>query len=563
MRKEKIMAARRCLFLGALALFSFSSCMDSDYDFDNVDSTIGFGGDELTLPYLSTEEIPLKDVLELEEDGTVVEDETTHDYVFRQDGDRIDPVHPSVDAVTVSEDEAEDFDLMLMPRGTGLHVDGIANTFTYSGSKPEKVLSLSSAEVDSKIELTIHLTDARNTVSEFGETSVTFPGYMTLDNIATTASYTQSGNTFTFKNLRPSSDLKFTADVTRLTFDGDDLKIDGDNIVMSGRVRVAMSATPLAGVEYALVSTSMRMDDMIINAATGRFNPSIDFDDLGKIAVNGIPDFLDGDNVVIDLYNPMIKLTITSDMALKGYLDGVLKSTKGNTTLATVNVEGVEILPNQTTTVCICRRDEGVTGFDQVIVNENLSDLIKTIPDEITFTADAYADTQNEYRMELGKDYEVDAAYSVDAPIAFAEDARIEYTDVMDGWNDDVKDLDFTDGAYILMTASVENGVPAELTVTANAIDVNGNALSSNDINVAVEGTIAASIDGTTKSTSPLKVTITQKTKGALKKVDGLEFKVAGTSGGVTGITLNAENHKLVVDDITVKLIGKIIADFN
>ena len=35
---------------------------------------------------MSTEIIPLKDVLELEENGSVIEDELTGDYVFRQDG---------------------------------------------------------------------------------------------------------------------------------------------------------------------------------------------------------------------------------------------------------------------------------------------------------------------------------------------------------------------------------------------------------------------------------------------------------------------------------------------
>lgn len=77
------------LFAGALVT---AGCTDNDYDFDQIDSTVGIGGEGLEIPTSSTEEIKLKDVLDLEENGSVVEDATTHDYVFRQTGDPINPV---------------------------------------------------------------------------------------------------------------------------------------------------------------------------------------------------------------------------------------------------------------------------------------------------------------------------------------------------------------------------------------------------------------------------------------------------------------------------------------
>ena len=42
-----------------------SSCQDDNYDFDDVDMTVGIGGDGLTLPVSSTSVIKLEDVLEL------------------------------------------------------------------------------------------------------------------------------------------------------------------------------------------------------------------------------------------------------------------------------------------------------------------------------------------------------------------------------------------------------------------------------------------------------------------------------------------------------------------
>ena len=72
---------------------------------------------------------------------------------------------------------------------------------------------------------------------------------------------------------------------------------------------------------------------------------------------------------MVDLYNPQIKLTITSDMEVPGTLDGVIKSFKNGQLLATVNVNNIPIDANKTSTICICRRAEGVNGFDHVLTN--------------------------------------------------------------------------------------------------------------------------------------------------------------------------------------------------
>ena len=46
-----------------------ASCVNSDYDFNEVDATMGFGGEGLELPGSSTDTIKLADVLDLGDDG--------------------------------------------------------------------------------------------------------------------------------------------------------------------------------------------------------------------------------------------------------------------------------------------------------------------------------------------------------------------------------------------------------------------------------------------------------------------------------------------------------------
>ena len=191
------------------------------------------------------------------------------------------------------------------------------------------------------------------------------------------------------------------------------------------------------------------------------------------------------------------------------------------------------------------------------------------MPDEITFQANARANNQKAGTFKLGYNgYEVAPSYSIDSPIAFAEDACIEYSDDLDGWNDDIKDLNMADGAYVQLSAQVTSCVPAYLNVKATPVDVYGREISKDELEVEISGEIKASADGTTPATSPLTVKILQKKADAFKKLDGLKVVVSGKAKGeggnaVTGVVLNAEKHTLKLNDIKIKLVGKVIGDFN
>lgn len=583
---KKTFTLRAFLIMGMAGALGFSSCTDNDYDLNSIDTTIGIGGDGLEFPYLSTEVIPLKDVLELEDNGSVVEDSVNGDYVFRQDGADIDPVHPFIDKITVAQQQTTSNDVELVSSGSAgsrrrarttraggsLTADGWLQAFTYEGSTPKEVLDLSTAEVDASIELKVDFSSVKDVASKFNNITISLPAFMTLSDIQCGHEYTIEGTSISLKNVSTTSPLTLTAKVTALNFKEKNttygtLSLKNGKIEMNGKVHINASATidRSGSTSNHKISSTMEMGSFVVDAATGKFNPEISLSDLGDMTVNGIPDFLQGGNVVVDLYNPQIKLTTTSDMDIPGVVDGVIKSYKNGQLLATVNINDIPVDPNRTSTICICRRSEGISGFDHVIVNENLSKLIETIPDRITFTATTHADSKNTYRYELGHHYEVTTAYSLDAPIAFGENANIEYRDTLDGWNDDIQDYELAENSYITMDATVSSCVPAYMTIQATPVDVNGNAISADELSVDVDGSIEASKDGVAQTTSPVNIKISQKQKGAMKKLDGIVFTVSGKANGedgaVTGITLNARKHSLKVENIKIKLVGKIIAN--
>lgn len=564
--------------LGGLA---FTACINNDYDFNEVDSTMGFGGSGLELPTSSTDTIMLVDVLDLNEDDCV-KVKPNGDYVFEQEGDDVEPSHPEIDSITVSKSTSESTDILLVATPVGgsmvvYEAEGDAQTFEYNGDLPEEVVYLESAGTDGEVSFTLALSRLRTVVSSMEVVEIELPSYMQLTvTNAYGATYTQDGSKLTFTNVPTATDLSFDASLDRLTFGVADsrgsLTVDyaAKNITMQGtiHVRLRSAATASTGAAGTLVGSSFDMGDLTIESVRGSFNPEIDLHNLGDVEITGIPDFLNDENVRVDLYNPQIELTINSNLDMGGFVKGTIRSWKDGNKIAEVEVPEMRVQAGGLTRVCICRRAEGITGFDVVQEVPELSNVIETIPDRITFEADVRADSSEICDFTLGQPYEIGPKYNIEAPIAFAAGAQIVYKDTIDDWNEDIEDFELSDNSYISMTATIENRVPAYLTLAAHAIDVDGQRMGDDEISVEVSNTVIASADGKTSAETPLTIKVTQNAPDALSRLDGLVFDITaaatnGTSPVVEGTTLNSNKHFLIAKDIKIKLVGTIIGDFN
>lgn len=573
---------------GGLAL---ASCVNSDYDFDEVDSTMGFGGDGLELPSSSTDTIKLADVLDLGDDDCV-KVRPNGDYVFEQVGDNVAPATPQISRIHVAQRQSVSYDIDISvapaPQSQAptraatvvISADGDMQSFKYEGDKPSEVVGLDYAETDADLSFALHFpAGLSSVVGSIDEIVVQMPAFMELSGVATNVGADGTcridGHRIVFNNITTSRDLTLKATVSRLDFGVTDelgsLAVNGDRIELDGRVHVAMNsvATVSDGSIHGLTASSdFNIDDMVITSVVGRFDPDIDLDDLGNVEITGVPDFLTDGNVRVDLYNPQILLTLNSDLAMGGFVSGKLTSWKDGGVLATVDVPEMKVKAGGVTEICICRDGEGIEGFDVVETVPGLSSLIETIPDRITFEAKARADREQTCEFELGRRYTVQPSYRVEAPIAFAENARIVYKDTIDDWHDDIEDFELSENSHITVSATIENRVPAFLTLTAYAIDVDGQRMSDEEIKVEVSNTVIASADGKKSAETPLTITVSQKESGALSRLDGLVFDItAAASDGdaqpVVGKTLNSKKHFLIARDIKIKLVGKLIGDFN
>ena len=85
------------VFSGSLLLLG---CTNADYDFDKVDTTLGFGDGQLTLPSNNSVVVTLDDILDLGSTDLIKVEEATGDYVFGKDPESVSPVTVNIDPIT-------------------------------------------------------------------------------------------------------------------------------------------------------------------------------------------------------------------------------------------------------------------------------------------------------------------------------------------------------------------------------------------------------------------------------------------------------------------------------
>ena len=572
--------------------FSVTGCTNDDYDFDQIDATMGFGSGELEIPASSTMNIPLSDILELEEGGSV-KIAANGDYLFQLTGSDASSASPMISPIVLrgsSYSNTLTLSTHSAAKGTraaGTHLSFVSPKklmFEYNGTDAA-VKSLKSAEVKDDIVLNVNLAlnGLSSAITKLDKVTLTLPGYLQISQVTRNGKPIEhNGSKITVKNVSTSSNLQLIIKANKLDFANQDAYgevVIGNNgsIKMDGYFDLGIEADATGVPTSALtIGANVNVNDITLKSATGIFDPEINISSLGDVTVTGVPDFLSEDGVRADLENPQIILTVHNDMDAAAKVSAKVISTKNGQDLATVQLPEMNIYKTTVapvTKICICRHQTAELtnqyGAANVYEVSNLATLINQhIPDHVKITGvEAKADLSQEMTIEFGRNYLIEPSYEIYAPLAFAEDAVIEYADDFDGWNDDIDELELAKGTYLRLTADAQNLVPATLIVEATPLGVDGTDIS-NLIEVNVKkGTVKASVDGVTAATSPLEIELREKVKGGLQKLDGLSYKVKGKASHdgttVTGINLNSKKHTLKLENIKVKLMGKVIGNFN
>ena len=262
-----------------------------------------------------------------------------------------------------------------------------------------------------------------------------------------------------------------------------------------------------------------------------------------------------------------VKLMLDNGLPIDGKIRGrlVAKNKQGEE-LAAVAIPEFRLPAAGEATILLTKQPTG-NALDVVV--PTLADLIKTVPHTIEMTdIHAVSDENMVTTVNLGVDYKIENRYAFEAPLAFDKDAQIVYTDTITGLNDDLKHLSFkeingTIDGYLKANADITNKIPVTLHVDGYGIDADGNEISSEELTIYCEQTVAPS-DGEKPETTAIEVLVKPTTNDAIRRLDQIVFRVSGSATDeIYGIRLNAYKHSLTVKNLTITKHGQIVGDFN
>lgn len=577
-----------------------TGCMDSDYDLNNVDLTMGIGSDGLGLKMGTTEKIFLNDILSVDES---VKLDGQNLYYLVEDGHTDFSVHVNKVQAQFNESLVRTryrvltfADVLaqnpLLAGGSSLNVPAgsIFSGTAEGNSKTDfKVEGISSeiSEIsdvyttDTKLELRIRLVRADGvevSIDHISNFQITLPKVATVSNIS--PGWALSGNVLTHSgDLVVGDDPICTVSVDQLTLGSCSKPVDGSIILSEEMSNTAMKGTvffkadknfTMSDGDYADIELSLDLaNSNVVNVekVRGRFCPAIN-PDVETIEVgSSLPDFLQDDAVRISVANPTLKFMANMEKTPVSLNIGAsLTSEKSGVDgfSRTVVLPSAPLVTGVENTIYYHQASspydpEGVSAGATTRQVENLSSLVEQLPEHITvdMTGGRLSVADEFFAIELGRDYSATANYNVYVPFEFSNGLTIVYNDSTESMLEDLEDYT---AEGVKACATVENTIPLALQATITPYDTNGNILSGVSFSDAL---IAASTDGVSVATSEIELKAQLADPMLLRSIDHLKFTIKAASQESTANRKLLSTQYLQFKNVRLYLTGKVTADLN
>lgn len=593
---------------GALLLASglvATSCIDSSFDLDeDIDMTMGFGADGLSVKLGSTGKVYLDDILDI--DKSVKLDGSNVYYLVEEGSTNVDF---KVNAVTTTIKNATlhaDHELVnfgdVLPAGVpsmtfsddwslpDVTVAGQTDDFTFRLSNiPSEVQSLSTIYpmAGTRVSLSLKLEATPNvkaSITQIKDLKVTMPDYLRIKSVS---QGTFEGNVITIPNVANPGTGEFCRVEVECIDLGEDGNINGnDELVLPvEKSRIKMSGKFTVGANQAFTVTAndnirLSMDILLgsgvsgqeatvtVDKVVGKFDPSINPTIESINIQDQLPDFLQDDEVRIVVANPTLRFDVDmTQIPLSLNFSGKLIAHKGDAandkTVVLPETGKAEFVKNKQNYVYFSQESTpydptGLIPFAAKHKVSNLGTLIEQLPDFIKVdVSNGQIKVKDEMAtIELDRNYNASLGYKIFVPFQFNSGLKIVYRDSTNSLNDDLEDYQ---AEGLVVKATAYSTVPLDLNATIYPVDVNGNEIPGIQVETV---TIQASTDGTTEQATEMEISVKLTNPKDLQKVDRFRFRVSADATTQSNLSLNSQQY-LRFDNVRLKLTGKVIADFN
>lgn len=596
---EPVQMPARTILAALLAFAGVAvSCVNEDYDLSKpIDKTVEIKGD-ISLPIGSSEEIKIGKFLNFENgaDGFGCDDDGNYFISFKaEEGFKAEFEVPAIklslsEALTIIPVSIStgSFAGRPVPPSTPVQILDpypFNRPSTIKIDKPfteEMIEDIKSMTTDALA--TINFTILTGKAIIKSGTEIKFPSFITIEKQTSETSWKTEGSSIIITediNLTPANTVGFNVKMTALDFtllpegmglvgSGSDRKFHiEDDILVNGSVQIVIDPSDFSTIpdELALHIQTI-IPEIDIKSVRAKVNISQNIPAQSVEIGEDLPDFLKGDNITLDIWNPVLVLKTENDSPITADVSAVFKgypagsdTPYASAALGQTEQDRIRLQAGTTTDYFISRKGEhpkdketaGTTCKD--ITFDGISQLFSTIPGKIGIE-DIKVKSPEEGYIEIttGEEHSCNFDYEFYCLLAFGKDLRIKYT------LEDIKGLNSTFNSDLQIdvnTLSLEfnmvSTIPLSMNLTAKAVDTEGNAI--NGVNVNVNGSIKAGKIGA-EATSPVKIILSTTEPGGLKNFDGIRLTLTGESNeSVEGTALN-KAQSIRLTDIKARLDG-------
>ena len=359
-----------------------------------------------------------------------------------------------------------------------------------------------------------------------------------------------------------------------LVLDETDDRVDGNRVSVVGEINdgkvavepIALKAMDLGGFDLGSgkdIAAKMRVDGYITvlnpevsleemsgdvkmniraaieDIAIEEINAMVDYKIDGineSFKLEGLPEFMKGDDFVIDLADPHLVIKAKTNMGIPvaGNLSivpviGGVENAEARID-APINLPYTESAQKSDSLVLWFGADKESCPADYTFVEADINKLIRRIPDELMITMAAATDSDKECVLDPSADYDLDLEYDFVVPMAFGKDLHIEICDTVYVATPLLAQA--LQNNKVQLAGSVTSSLPVQLELNIELLDDSYMPVPMSE--QAKQKISAGNSDGTAV-VSPLELTLAIDKNASVSGLAGLKMTFVVTAPNASG----------------------------
>lgn len=549
-----------CYVFGAFAGL-MCSCVEDKYDLSkDIELKVSFSDNGLTLPESNSSALQLDQIIELSENGQLTTD-TNGNYLFYKKCDDMDATiinvgqgslcdateenyvyHFKEDPSLETEIKNEKYNTATIKFTTGVRPQ-------YSPDRMESCIrELTYITTPLQIDIEIIFENVSDFAPSISEIRYEVPSFYDLEDESELVE----------TNVSVSGQHRHSIHTKGVNFgavmrDGDVLHYDQatGEITMQGEIKLNCTINTAHMDEYE-TSEDPRMKMRITtgtlgtNEVTGRFDKQENIE-IDPIVFDDLPDVVKDEEVVIDIENPIVRLTVDNEVPSGAFVNATLTAMRDGVEISQLKIGGdygtdtIYFGPQAVETVWISQQTTEIPdSVRENVVVDNIMTLLKKMPDEIKIDGLARTDSNAIVTMGLNRDYKVQPKYELSVPLMIGKDMKLVYRKEINNLHRQLKNVSVE---RLGMTATAVNSIPLDLNVAITAKDESDNMIDG--IVLEQDKQIVA------MGESEVELSITGN-RDDFNRLDKIEIKAYATANEqMVGLQLN-ERQALILENVRI-----------